>query len=161
MDIEVFKKKSIARKKENKAFLKKLKRRVSKDFDHQVHTLHEEVFEEMDCLDCANCCKTTSPIFLPKDIERLARHFRQKPKNFIAEHLHLDGEGDYVLNGSPCPFLGTDNYCSVYEARPRACREYPHTNRKRMHQLLDLTFKNTAVCPAVLEIVERLKQVMP
>jgi uncharacterized protein len=65
-----------------------------------------------------------------------------------------------VLKSSPCAFLGADNYCSIYEARPRACREYPHTNRKKMHQILDLTMRNTQVCPAVLQIVERLEKVI-
>jgi hypothetical protein len=51
-----------------------------------------------------------------------------------------------------------DNYCMIYEIRPRACREYPHTNRRRFHQILKLTWRNTLVCPAVLEIVARLKQ---
>lgn len=159
MDLDVFRINADNRKQQNKVFLKKLKKRPPKNLDDQIHQLHEEVFEEVDCLECANCCKTTSPIFLPKDIDRLAKHFRQKPKDFIADYLHVDEEGDYVLNSSPCPFLGADNYCSVYESRPRACREYPHTNRKKMYQLLDLTYKNTLVCPAVLEIVKRLEAV--
>ena len=158
MDLEAFYKKAQDRRRANRNFLQKLKRQRPKDLDERVHRLHEEVFEKTDCLGCANCCKTTSPIFLPKDIERLARHFRQRPADFIEQYLRLDGEGDYVLHAAPCPFLGPDNYCSVYEQRPRACREYPHTDRKRMIQLLDLTYRNTLVCPAVLDIVERLKE---
>ncbi|MEM1318882.1 MAG: YkgJ family cysteine cluster protein [Bacteroidota bacterium] len=157
MNLDAFRKQAQDRRKPNKVFLKRLKKRPPKHLDQQVQELHDEVFEELDCLDCANCCKTTSPIFLPKDIERLARHFRQRPAEFIEQHLYLDKEGDYVLHQAPCPFLGPDNYCSVYESRPRACREYPHTNRKRFQQILDLTYRNTQVCPAVLEIVERLK----
>ncbi|MEL7427036.1 MAG: YkgJ family cysteine cluster protein, partial [Bacteroidota bacterium] len=67
----------------------------------------------------------------------------------------------YVLNTAPCPFLGDDNYCSIYSVRPRACREYPHTDRKNFHQILNLTLKNTAVCPATFRIVQRLKQALP
>lgn len=159
MDLIAFQKKAQEKRQENKTFLKRLKKRRPKNLDEQFHDLHDTVFTEIDCLACANCCKTTSPIFLPKDIDRLAKHFRQKPKDFIQDHLHLDEDGDYVLNSSPCPFLGADNYCSVYEDRPRACRAYPHTNRKKMYQLLDLTAKNTLVCPAVLEVVERMKEV--
>ncbi|MEQ8927857.1 MAG: YkgJ family cysteine cluster protein [Fulvivirga sp.] len=75
----------------------------------------------------------------------------------MEKYLHLDDDNDYVLNGSPCPFLTEDNFCSVYEIRPKACRDYPHTNRKKMSGILHLTYKNTLVCPAVLAIVERLK----
>lgn len=146
-------------RKANKKFFRQLSQRKPKHLDQTVSGLHEEVFEEMDCLVCANCCKTTSPIFIDKDIDRIARHLGMRPAQFVTNYLHLDSDGDYVLNESPCAFLGEDNYCSIYEVRPRACREYPHTNRKNFHQILDLTLKNTAVCPAVFEIVKRLREV--
>lgn len=144
--------------KENKRLVQKLKQKKPKDLDLVVRDYHDEVFEDIDCLDCANCCKTTSPLFLPKDIERLAKHLKTRPANFIEQYLHIDEDGDYVLNDAPCPFLGHDNYCSVYEARPNACREYPHTNRKKFRQLLNLTLKNTEICPATVRIMERLRQ---
>lgn len=141
----------------NKKFLGKLKQRPPRDLDRQFRERHEEVFAELDCLDCANCCKTTSPIFRDVDIERLASHLGIRPGELIERHLHLDGEGDYVLNVAPCPFLGSDNYCSVYEARPRACREYPHTDRKNMYQILPLTLRNSLVCPAVGRILRSMR----
>ena len=160
MDIEKHNQKAYTLKKENRIFFDKLKRTKPKNLDSQFHTLHEEVFEEIDCLACANCCKTTSPIFYNRDIERLAKHLRMKPGEFIDKYLLIDEDKDYVLTQAPCPFLGSDNYCSVYDARPNACREYPHTDRKRMEQILDLTYRNTIVCPAVLEITERLKKIV-
>lgn len=159
MDIEAFRREADRLKKSNRKFGQRLKKRLPKDLDHQFHQLHTSVFEEIDCLECANCCKTTSPIFTDKDIDRIAQHFRMRPVQFIEQYLYLDSEGHYVLKSAPCPFLGIDNYCSIYSERPRACREYPHTNRKRMGQILNLTIRNTLVCPAVLEIVERLKRV--
>ncbi len=143
---------------ENKKFLADLKKKDPRKVDDAFHGLHEEVFEEIDCLKCANCCKTTSPIFYQNDIERLAKALRIKPGEFIDRYLHVDADNDYVLNVAPCPFLLADNYCAVYHDRPKACREYPHTDRKKMVQITDLTYKNTLVCPAVAEIVERLKK---
>lgn len=32
--------------------------------------LHEEAFEQIDCLQCANCCKNYSPRFKNPDIKR-------------------------------------------------------------------------------------------
>jgi uncharacterized protein len=145
----------------NKLFFDKLKRKKPKNLDDVFHELHEEAFEQMDCLTCANCCKTTSPIFYERDIERLAKHFRIRPSEFIEKYLHIDEDGDYVLNVAPCPFLDSENYCTVYESRPTACREYPHTNRKRMVQILDLTLKNVEICPAVFWIVEEMKDKNP
>jgi len=72
--------------------------------------------------------------------------------------LHVDNEGDYVFNETPCPFLMPDNYCMVYESRPKACREYPHTNRRKFVQILNLTQKNREACPIVYKIVENLKE---
>ncbi len=159
MDLQKHTQLAETRKKENKQFYDKLKRLKPKTLDKNFHELHDEVFENIDCLECGNCCKTTSPIFYNRDIERLAKHFRIKPGEFIDKYLRIDEDKDYVLRVAPCPFLGADNYCSVYEDRPNACREYPHTDRKRMDQILDLTYRNTIVCPAVLEITERLKKI--
>lgn len=145
-----------SRRKEINRFLKKLKQRPPKNLDESFREQDEIAFEQIDCLDCANCCKTTSPIFYDKDIERMAQHFKMKPSEFFDQYLKVDEEGDQVLQSSPCPFLLEDNKCMAYESRPKACREYPHTNRKRMHQILDLTAKNTRVCPAVSDIVQEL-----
>ncbi|MBM3186118.1 MAG: YkgJ family cysteine cluster protein [Bacteroidetes bacterium] len=112
----------------------------------------------MDCLTCANCCKTTSPIFRDADIRRISKHLRMKEAQFISNYLKMDDESDYVLQKSPCHFLGTDNKCDIYEVRPLACREYPHTDRKNMHQILDLTVQNTLICPAVSRIVQKILQ---
>lgn len=159
MDLIKHNHKAQALKKENRIFFDKLKRLNYRNLDTYFQEVHEEVFEKTDCLACANCCKTTSPIFYNRDIERLAKHFKIKPGDFIERYLKIDEDKDYVLRQAPCPFLGTDNYCSVYENRPNACREYPHTDRKKISQLLDLTYKNTFVCPAVLEITEQLKKI--
>ena len=143
---------------ENKKFLQSLRKKDARRVDNAFHQTHDEVFDELDCLTCGNCCKTTSPIFYQNDIERVGKALRMKPGDFIERYLRVDEDHDYVLKSSPCPFLGTDNRCSVYEHRPKACREYPHTNRKKMVQIMDLTQRNTLVCPAVFEIVERLKK---
>jgi Fe-S-cluster containining protein len=142
---------------ETKSLFAKLKKKKPKNLDSIVHQLHDEAFEDIDCLDCANCCKSISPTLYDKDIERLAKHFKIKPSKFIDEYLFIDEDNDYVFKQTPCPFLLSDNYCMVYESRPKACREYPHTDRKRFYQILDLTLKNTETCPAVYDIVEKLK----
>lgn len=152
-------KKAQDRHKSNKTLLNKLKKKKPKTLDDHFHRLHRETFNEVDCLECANCCKTTSPIFQIGDIERLSKTLKMKVPDFIEEYLRLDDDRDYVLLGSPCPFLGTDNKCIVYESRPKACREYPHTDRKRMYQITGLTLKNTLVCPAVSRIVSQLEDV--
>ena len=144
--------------KENKIFFKKLRKKPPKDLDYIMHELHEETFEQINCLECANCCRTTGPLFTDKDIERISKFMRLKPSQFIDRYLRIDEDQDYVLKTVPCTFLAGDNYCSIYEVRPKACREYPHTDRNKFHQITDLTLKNTAICPAAFDIVEKLKK---
>ncbi len=157
MDIEKFKIRAEKNAIANKIYLNKLKQYNQRKLDEVFQTQHDQVFEAIDCLSCANCCKTTSPIFYQKDIERAAKAIRMKPGDFVEKYLVMDTDGDYVLQTAPCPFLAHDNYCLIYQDRPSACREYPHTNRKKVYQLLDLTYKNTFVCPAALQIVEQIK----
>ena len=83
-----------------------------------------------------------------------------KPSAFIEKYLKVDEDEDFVLTSAPCPFLDPENYCMVYDDRPTACREYPHTNRKKIYQILDLTLKNIDVCPAVYSITEKLKLIL-
>jgi len=143
---------------ENKKFFAKLKKRPPKHLDLKMQELHEEEFKRTDCLTCANCCKTTGPLFTNKDIERISKHFRQKPAQFIDTYLRVDEDNDHVLQQVPCTFLGEDNYCSIYEVRPKACREYPHTDRKDFHKISNITLNNTAICPAAFNIVEEMKR---
>ena len=145
---------------ENKKFFAKLKKRPPKNLDYTMQELHEKEFKRTDCLTCANCCKTTGPLFTNADVERIAKHFRMKPQKFIEQYLRIDEENDFVLQQVPCAFLGADNYCSIYEVRPKACREFPHTDRKKFQQISALTLKNVAICPAAFNIVEEMKKVL-
>lgn len=147
------------KKAENEKFFKKLKKKTPKNLDVIMQDLHEKTFEKMNCLACANCCKTTSPIVTEKDIERISKHLRIKESTFIEKYLFKDVDDFWAFKQTPCPFLDTENYCLIYENRPKACAEYPHTNRRKFIQIADLTIKNTEICPATFEIVENLKKV--
>ncbi|MEZ4937727.1 MAG: YkgJ family cysteine cluster protein [Crocinitomicaceae bacterium] len=140
---------------EMKKKLQGLKKR-KKDLDRLFHEEHHKAFEEIDCLKCANCCKITSPIFTTQDIGRIAKKFKMKESAFIAHYLRIDEDEDYVLQSSPCAFLNEDNTCFIYDFRPNACREYPHTDRKNMYQILNLTRTNSGMCPAVGKIVSEI-----
>jgi Fe-S-cluster containining protein len=140
----------------NQKTLVNLKRKKSTEVDEIFHSKHTLEFKKMDCLTCANCCKTTSPIFREADIRRISKHLKVKESKLISDLLRMDEEGDWVLKSSPCSFLNLDNTCSIYEFRPLACKEYPHTDRKNMSQILNLTVKNTLVCPVVSRIVSQI-----
>lgn len=147
---------------ENKRYFKKLKKRPPKNLDVVMQELHDDEFSRTDCLSCGNCCKTTSPIFTEKDILRIAKHFKMKAHAFTDKYLVRDSDDFMVLKSAPCPFLDLqDNSCHIYDVRPKACAEYPHTNRRKFVQITDLTIKNTEICPATYNIVEALKRRLP
>ncbi len=145
-------------KEANKKFLEQLKKKRKSGLDQLMHQLHEAAFEEIDCLQCANCCKTTGPLLLSKDIDRLAAALKMRPALFAETYLKRDEDGDDVFQSMPCPFLGSDHYCSVYEARPNACREYPHTQQRDQLQKLKITYQNSLICPAVAKMIAQLKE---
>tara|TARA_Y100000385_G_C12827479_1_gene523056 strand:- start:180 stop:665 length:486 start_codon:yes stop_codon:yes gene_type:complete len=157
MDLAQYKEQVKFKRKENQQLFKRLKKVKPKALDKLVHPLHDEVFECTDCLECANCCTTIGPLFTDNDIARISKYLRIKPSEFVANYLRIDEDRDFVLKSVPCTFLGADNYCSIYDVRPKACREFPHTDRIKQNQLLNLTEKNTEVCPAVFEIIEKIK----
>ena len=118
--------------------------------------LHEEAFKNVNCLDCAACCKNYSPRFKTPDLKRIAKHLKMKEGDFIEKYLLLDDEGDYVVRSKPCPFLGNDNYCSIYEVRPSDCARFPYTDEDVILKRQSLTLKNSTFCPIVYFVLEKL-----
>ncbi len=151
--LQNWEKKSGERQKLYKQFLQRAdKNKVLK----QLPVLHEEAFERVDCLKCANCCKNYSPRFKTPDIKRISRHLKMRESDFIEKYLKVDEEGDYVVKSLPCPFLGHDNYCSIYEERPSDCRRFPYTNEDVIIKRPALTLKNTTFCPITYYVMEKL-----
>lgn len=120
--------------------------------------LHDDAFEEIDCLDCANCCKNYSPRFKNPDIKRIAKRLGMKEGAFVEEYLKLDEENDYVLQQQPCPFLAADNTCDIYDDRPSDCRRFPYTDEDVIIKRVPLTLKNSTFCPITYRVLDRLKE---
>ncbi len=146
-----------SRKKEYRKLVYRLKKLKPKVVNSLFLDLHDEAFEIIDCLECANCCNSISPSVKDNDIRRIARHLKSKPSKVTDNYFLPDVDNDYVMNTTPCPFLSNNNYCEIYESRPLACKGYPHTDHNKMHQILNLTLKNTKICPAVCYIFEELR----
>ena len=118
--------------------------------------LHEEAFSKIDCLQCANCCKNYSPRFKTPDIKRISKVLGLRESDFIAKYLLVDEEGDFIVNTKPCPFLGADNFCSIYEDRPSDCRRFPYTDEDVIIKRKELTLKNSTFCPITYFVLEKL-----
>jgi hypothetical protein len=155
LNIKDLKELSSKRKPEWNNWLKKNRKKLEK-MDKTIAAIHEEVSAEIDCLQCGNCCRSLGPRILSADADLLAKTLRMKPGDFADKYLRKDEDDDLVFKTMPCPFLGQDNYCAVYESRPKACREYPHTDRKKFYQIYQLSVKNAETCPIVFEVLERI-----
>jgi Fe-S-cluster containining protein len=143
---------------ENKKSYQRVLQRTDKNkILRELPDLHEEAFEKVDCLTCANCCKNYSPRFKTPDIKRISKHLKIKESEFIDQYLKLDEEGDYVTKSAPCPFLGNDNYCNIYDVRPSDCARFPYTNEDVLFKRPQLTLKNATFCPATYYVLEKLK----
>ena len=119
---------------------------------------HDIVFSEFDCLQCASCCKNSSPVFNRTDISRIAAFLGTKPAELELRYLQADADGDFVPRTKPCPFLGEDNRCDVYEVRPKSCRGFPHTDNPDAWERHKLMAGNAAACPAAFAIVEKFRK---
>jgi Fe-S-cluster containining protein len=134
-------------------FLKRVDKRV---ILKQLPDLHEAAFEKIDCLDCARCCKNYSPRFKMPDIKRISKYMGMKETAFIDKYLSMDEEGDYVSKTRPCPFLGNDNACGIYDHRPTDCQRFPYTDEDVFFKRIPITMKNAEFCPIVHDVMNAL-----
>ena len=141
---------------ENKKYFDKLKKKPPKNLDYIMQELHDNEFKKTNCLNCANCCKTTGPLFTSADVERISKYLRLKPQQFISQYLRIDEDQDYVLQKLPCSFLDHDNTCFIYEVRPKACREFPHTESRGIQKKLVGLAYDSLICPATSLISDKI-----
>lgn len=150
-------------KKKMKRYLGKLEKDPPKDLDKTVAAIAPDVWKEIDCLSCANCCKKMSPTFTPTDIKRIAAHFEMKPKEFKDKWLYNDkrDDGDWMNRSLPCQFLDMQtNMCAIYEVRPADCAGFPHLARKKIVDYIHVHQQNIEYCPATFKLVEKMVQVV-
>ena len=148
--------KSIADKQQLKLFKQYLQRADKNKVLKQLPALHDEAFAKINCLECAACCKNYSPRFKTPDVKRISKHLRMKESDFIEAYLRVDNDGDFVVKSSPCPFLGSNNLCSIYEVRPSDCSRFPYTDEDVIVKRQELTLKNASFCPITFFVLDRL-----
>jgi hypothetical protein len=146
------------RKKEHQGAVKRLRKIRSGEIEALMEELHRRAFDEIDCLDCGNCCRSLGPRITERDLTRLAKIQGFSAAAFCETFLRRDEDNDWVFKSMPCPFLGEDNYCFVYENRPRACADYPHTEGRQVRSRLGELVKNAPVCPAVFLVLEGIAE---
>jgi Fe-S-cluster containining protein len=161
MNLRSFNQKVRFNKKAFKKYLGKIEKKPPKNLHEVIDKIDAEVWQETDCLACANCCKKMSPTFTEKDIKRIALHLEMKPQEFKDKWLYLDKVGDWMNVKQPCQFLdlGT-NMCSIYEVRPVDCSGFPHLKKKKVIDYIHVHQQNIEYCPATYKMVEKMMEVI-
>ena len=149
----------VKNKEQQKKYKSYLERADKNKVLRQLPRLHEEAFEKIECLQCAACCKNYSPRFKTPDVKRISKHLRMKESDLIETYLNVDEEGDFVVKSTPCPFLGSDNFCSIYDVRPSDCARFPYTDEDVFFKRQKLTLKNATFCPITVFVLEKLTEV--
>jgi len=153
-----FRKKLSLRKKIFLKYLRRIEKKPPRALDSSIAIINTEVWQEVDCLSCANCCKKMSPTFTNADVKRISAHFGQTPDEFRQKWLFKEkGEnGDWLNKKQPCQFLNlTNNKCSIYEIRPADCVGFPHLP-KRISDYAHVHKQNLEYCPATHKLVEKM-----
>lgn len=155
-----FRKKVSIYKKFFRRYLSKVEKLKPQGLDKLAEKLNAEVWQEIDCITCANCCKTMTPTFTIKDIRRIARHLNMRPKDFKEKWLQYDKKDkDWTNKKQPCQFLNlSTNMCSIYEVRPADCAGFPHLTKKKMVDYMHIHQQNISYCPATFKMVEKMME---
>jgi len=163
IDLDIFKEKVKANKRKMRTFLNVIGERPPRKLNKLTETLEKNVWKEVDCLSCANCCKKMTPTFTERDLRRIAGHLGQTVEDFKKKWLRKERkeDGDWINKKQPCQFLNpADNKCSIYAVRPADCSGFPHLPKK-MKDYVHVHKQNIEFCPATYRIVELMMQHSP
>lgn len=154
-----FRKKLSYYRKSFRSFLNKTEKNPPRGIDKLTPVIEKEVWQEIDCLSCANCCKKMTPTFTPQDLKRISAHFNETPEAFRKKWLVKDRNKDLVNKTQPCQFLNLkDNKCSIYAIRPVDCAGFPHLSKKKWSEYAHVHKQNIDYCPATFRMVEKMME---
>lgn len=162
VNLRKFTKKFESNKKQFRSFITRTEKKPPENLEVLSEKIDKEVWEQVDCLGCANCCKVMSPTYTYQDIKRISAHLGMKPKDFKEKWLYLDKrENDWMNKSRPCQFLDLKtNMCSIYEVRPTDCAGFPHLTKRPPTDFIYIHKQNIEYCPATLLFVEKLKEAL-
>jgi Fe-S-cluster containining protein len=161
INLRSFRRKAQKNKRRFRTFLTKLQKNPPRKLDELAIRIDKEVWQETDCLSCANCCKTMSPTYTKQDIVRIAAHLKMSEKEMKEKWLRKDKTGDWINQSLPCQFLNLEtNMCNIYEIRPADCAGFPHLTKKRMPEYMHTHKQNLEYCPATYRMVEKMKHLL-
>jgi len=126
------------------------------DLDKMVHETSEAVWKRIDCKVCGHCCRTLQIAVDLADITRLAKSLGISVAEFRSQYVQREGSREEYFASVPCPFL-EGSVCTVYEDRPKSCRDFPYLQEPHFRTRSISFIQNCSVCPIVFNTSEQLK----
>ena len=154
------KKKFDLNRKSLRYFITRTENNPPENLDQLMGTIEKEVWKEVSCLSCANCCKVMSPTYTHADIKRISAHLGMRPKDFKEKWLFREKKDkDWMNRTQPCQFLDMKtNMCTIYSVRPADCADFPHIHRRPSIDYFYIHGQNIEFCPATMLMVEKMKE---
>jgi Fe-S-cluster containining protein len=131
----------------------------------QFQILAAEIQQHIDCTTCANCCRYSIVAVSASEIEAIAKHMGAPVDDVMHRYTVADPEasGLRVLASTKdgCVFL-QQNRCTIYEARPQACRDFPHVvpGTHSLGARLSSLCRWASLCPIIYNALESYKHVV-
>ena len=143
-------------------FLNRLKRNPPKDLQSIAIKASSNAWQGVECLSCANCCKTMTPTYTNKDIKKIAAYLKMPAIEMKKKWLKKErGTGNWLNKTTPCQFLDMEtNMCNVYEVRPADCSGFPHLTKKKIVDYIHIHKQNLDECPATFKLVEKMNELL-
>jgi uncharacterized protein len=156
INLRSFRQKVARTRRSFRRFLTKVENNPPRGLDKTAEVIDKEVWQEIDCLECANCCKQMTPTFTTADLKRISKHLDMTVEAFKEKWLYKDRNGDWMNVKTPCQFLQKDHKCAIYEVRPADCAGFPHLAKKKMTDYMHVHKQNITYCPAAHLMVEKM-----
>jgi len=160
VNLRSFRQKARHNKRRMRRYLTKLENNKTRGLNKKIEVLEKEVWKETDCLTCANCCRTMTPTYTPRDLKRISKHFGMTVDAFKKKWLRRDrgADRDWMNKTEPCQFLDLKtNMCSIYAIRPADCAGFPHMSKK-FADFAHVHKQNVEWCPATYRLVDKMMQ---
>lgn len=147
-------------RKQMRSFITRTEKKLTDEHKDLVAQTEREVWKEIDCLSCANCCKVMTPTYTKADIDRISKHLKMTVAQFKKKWLRYDRKSRTWVNVSrPCQFLDLKtNKCTIYKVRPEDCAGFPHLVKTPFKDYFYIHKQNIEYCPATYRMIEKLEE---
>lgn len=133
--------------------------------EEPFHILAGDIQQHTDCTACGNCCRFTLVNVTAHDLDAVAQHLGMPRADVVRLYTMPDPESpsQRVLRNErdACAFLD-GNICLIYEARPKACRDFPHV-APGVHTVggrMASVCRNASFCPIIYNALEAYKNLV-